>query len=120
MNPLHLHKHHDTDSSDDEYLYTIKDTSLNKHTGCPYAKVKIGGQSISLMVDTGASINVLDRNTFEKLKAVKLHPTKIKAYPFTSKQPVEFRGKFETMVESKSKYRIFLNRSLPLIEAAFD
>ena len=106
MNPLHLHKHHDTDSSDDEYMYTIKDTSLNKHTGCPYAKVKIGGQSISLMVDTGASINVLDRNTFEKLRAVKLHPTKIKAYPFTSKQPVEFKGKFETMVESKSKYCI--------------
>lgn len=31
-------------------------------------------------------------------------PTKVKAYPFNSKKPVEFRGMFETLIESKSRY----------------
>ena len=75
-----------------------------QNKGCPYVKVKIAGQLVSMMVDTGASINVLDQNTFEKLKEVELKPTKVKAYPFNSKKPVEFRGKFETLIESKSRY----------------
>ena len=43
-----------------------------------------------MMVDTGASINVLDQNTFEKLKEVDLKPTKVKAYPFNPILPGQF------------------------------
>ena len=87
-----------------EYTYTIRQKTPEQYKGCPYVKVKIAGQLVSMMVDTGASINVLDQNTFEKLKEVELKPTKVKAYPFNSKKPVEFRGKFETLIESKSRY----------------
>ena len=97
VKPLH---HSETDSSDEEYVYAVK----QKSTGCPTAKVYIGGSTIQIMIDTGASINVLDYEAFEKLNGIKLQPTKVQAFPFNTKQPVHFKGKFETLVESKKKY----------------
>ena len=97
VKPLH---HSETDSSDEEYVYAVK----QKSTGCPTAKVYIGGITIKIIIDTGASINVLDYAAFEKLNGIKLQPTKVQAFPFNTKQPVHLRGKFETLVESKKKY----------------
>ena len=99
VNPLHLFQHHDTYSDDHQYLYAITGQSSDMHTGSPYATVKIGGQSIPLMANTGASINMLNRHSIEKLKAGKLHPTQVKVYRFTSKELVESRGKFEMVLE---------------------
>ena len=104
VKPLQHHDDTDNESSAEEHTYTIRQKTPEQNKGCPYVKVKIAGQLVSMMVDTGASINVLDQNTFEKLKEVELKPTKVKAYPFNSKKPVEFRGKFETLIESKSRY----------------
>ena len=104
VKPLQHHDDTDNESSAEEYTYTIRQKTPEQNKGCPYVKVKIAGQLVSMMVDTGASINVLDQNTFEKLKEVELKTTKVKAYPFNSKKPVEFRGKFETLIESKSRY----------------
>ena len=92
--------HSESDSSEEEYMYAVK----QKSTGCPTAKVNIGGSTIKIMIDTGASINVLDQQAFDKLNGIKLQPTKVQAFPFNTKQPVHFEGKFETLVESKEKY----------------
>ncbi|XP_065058441.1 uncharacterized protein LOC135686185 [Rhopilema esculentum] len=55
------------------------------------------------LVDSGATINVIDADTFANLKNVKLLRTSTKAYPYQSKIPVEFLGKFESIIETKKK-----------------
>ena len=84
VKPLH---HAESDTSDDDYLYAVN----HKNTGCPTTKVNLAGKQISVMIDTGASINVLDDNTFQKLKDIKLEPTKVKALPFSTTQPVHVK-----------------------------
>ena len=83
MKPLH---HSETDSMNEEYVYAVK----QKPSGCPTAKVNIGGSTIQIMIDTGASINVLDHQAFEKLNGIKLQATKVQAFPFNTEQPVQF------------------------------
>ena len=56
------------------------------------------------MVDTGASINVLDRKTFSKMVDVTLDRTTTKAFPYNSSQPVQFIGKFQALVQTKKRY----------------
>ena len=89
-----------TQSSNDEYVYTIQ----QKSTGCPTTTISIAGKPIPIMIDTGASINVLDNTAFQQLEGIELRPTKVKAFAFSSKQPVCFKGKFEALVETKQKY----------------
>ncbi len=60
-------------SSDEEYLYTITDKKSDNKVN-----VTIGGSQIKIAVDTGATINVIDYNTFEKMKDVKLIRTRSK------------------------------------------
>ena len=96
----------DTDSSselDTQYCYA---TTTKKETEQPTTKVKIQGSKIKMTVDTGSTINVIDLDTFRKMDSVCLQPTNVKAYPFNSKKPVRFAGKFETLVESKRKFTL--------------
>ena len=104
VKPVQHHNDKDNESSSDEYMYAIQHKTMEQKKGCRYIKTKVGGQYVTMMVDTGASINVLDRNTFEKLTNIELKPTKVKAFPFNSKTPINFKGKFETLIESKARY----------------
>ena len=60
-----------------------------------------------MAVDTGPTINVIDYNTLEKMKDVKLTRTNMKAFAYSKKSPVEFIGKFEALIETKK--RIYSN-----------
>ena len=76
-------------SSDEEYLYTITDKKSDN-------KVNV----------TGATINVIDYSTFEKMKDVKLTRTNMKAFAYSKKSPVEFIGKFEALIETKKRMSV--------------
>ena len=52
-------------------------------------------------MDSFASINVIDGETFAKLQNAKLLHTSTKAYPYQCKKPVDFLGKFEEVIETK-------------------
>ena len=52
-------------SSDDEYLYTLNNDSTNTKT--PEVCVQLNGISIKMIVDMGASTDILDENTFSKI-----------------------------------------------------
>ena len=67
------------------------------------AWITVAGHKFKAIVDSGATINVIDSDTFANLKHVKLLPTSTKAYPYQSKIPVDFLGKFETLIESKKE-----------------
>ena len=86
-------------SSEDEYMYAI--SSACPRT--PQVWITVAGHKFKALVDSGATINVIDADTFANLKNVKLLRTSTKAYPYQSKIPVEFLGKFESIIETKKK-----------------
>ena len=90
----------DTDSSDNEYLYTLSQGKASK------VNVKICQHSFKATVDTGASINVIDQNTFAKMKGAKLQKTNIKAFGYNSTKPVNFLGKFEETIETRRRVTV--------------
>ncbi|CAB3998539.1 Transposon Tf2-9 poly [Paramuricea clavata] len=60
-------EHYNTGDSDDDYIYGIH--SLDKS---PRVNVTVGGHSFSTIVDTGATINVIDERTYKTLRAQEL------------------------------------------------
>ena len=59
-----------------------------------------------MTTDTGSSINVIGKNTFAKLRNIKLRPTSVKAYHFNSDKLVNMEGKFRALAESKHKFTV--------------
>ena len=49
------------DSEDPEYVWTLKNEKLNSFS------VKINGQSVKVLIDNGASVNLLDKHTYDNL-----------------------------------------------------
>ena len=58
------------------------------------------------MVDTGASINVIDKETFAKLPAITLEKMTTRAFAYDYQKPVTFIGKFDALMESQKRYAI--------------
>ncbi len=59
-----------------------------------------------MTIDTGSSINVIDKTTFASLQNLELKRTSVKAYPFNAEKPVKMEGKFRALVESKHKFTV--------------
>ena len=62
-------------SSDDEYLYVLRQDKTQVKT--PTVSLKIDDTIVEMIVDTGASTDILDEATFEKvnhLKHIELQP----------------------------------------------
>ena len=76
------------------------------NTTTPKVNVKICQHSFKATVDTGASINVIDQNTYAKLKGVELQRTSVKAFAYNSAKPVKFIGKFETTAETRKRIAV--------------
>jgi len=55
--------------------------------------------------NSGASINIIDESTFNKIKPRPLlAQTKIKVFPYQSKTPLQLKGTFNSLIESSSKF----------------
>ena len=63
----------------------------------------VAGHKFAITVDTAASINVMDQETFLKLKGISLHKTNVKAYTYNATKPVRFLGKFDALVETRRR-----------------
>ena len=70
--------------SDEEYLYTARSNQT------PKVNVKVCQHWFKATVDTGATINVVDQETFAKMVKPDLKKTSIKAFAFYAKSPVRF------------------------------
>ncbi|CAB4044653.1 Hypothetical predicted protein, partial [Paramuricea clavata] len=91
-------EHYNTGDSDDDYIYGIH--SLDKS---PRVNVTVDGHSFSTIVDTGATINVIDERTYKTLRGIFLQKTTMKAFAYNSTTPVPFLGKFTATVETRRK-----------------
>ena len=75
----------------------------------PKVNVKVCTHSFKATVDTGATINVIDHNTYAKMNKVnkpELKPTNIKAFAYTATKPVQFVGKFEAVIETRKRVTV--------------
>ena len=69
-----------------------------------YTHVKINDVTIRTNIDSGASVNIIDSNTFAKVtrqRNMKLMKSKINLFANAAKTPLDIRGYFEAAVESK-------------------
>jgi len=102
IKPLEADNENDSSASDD-YLYSLANSSLSYRKETPKTKVTVAGHKFAITVDTGASINVMDQETFLKLKGISLHKTNVKAYTYNATKPVRFLGKFDALVETRRR-----------------
>ena len=69
--------------------------------------IAINGMSVKFLIDTGSSIIIIDKNTFNRIQSkgrkVKLFKTKKKLYPYAS-DPIEMLGYFESLIENETRY----------------
>ena len=87
-------------SSDDEYVF-----ELGAAGKMPHAIVKIGDFPFDLIVDSGATVNVLDNTTFLKITAnrpITLSETRLKLFPYGSSTPLSIQGCFNAHVSHKN------------------
>lgn len=87
------------DESDDEQIFIIGNKLATIH-------VQIAGKSINMLIDSGASCNVIDSNTWKILKSnVKLNKCDRKVYAYGAKSPLHVIGKFDTNISINDQKR---------------
>ena len=75
---------HQSDSENPEYVLTFKNKKLNSFS------VKINGQSVKILIDSGASVNLLDKHTYDNLTPrAALKKISVKIYPYGSEKPMK-------------------------------
>ena len=86
-------------SSDDEYSYSCVNA---KQTKMPTAKVKINNVNVTMIIDTGASVNIIDEQTFARVNAnknIRMQRTCTKIFAYGSEQHLPALGKFEMTIK---------------------
>ena len=77
---------------------------MNSNKRAPHTEVKIADVPIKTIVDTGASVNILNSRTYNRIKtAIPLKPTATKVYPYSTDKPLPLLGETAMPVESKAK-----------------
>ncbi|CAB4003757.1 Hypothetical predicted protein [Paramuricea clavata] len=94
-------------SSEDEYIiYTVNTSSVVASKDNLTAKLKINRTNFRALIDTVASINIIDEPTFQHLckqKPIKIHRSKARIYAYAAQSPLPILGVFEEIIESKTK-----------------
>ena len=82
-----------------EYVYTV-----NKSPNCqPTCSVEIEGQRINMMIDSGASVNLIDESTYMKLsphEERRLQRSERRIYSYGSSVPLQILGTFMTSIKT--------------------
>lgn len=84
------------ESSNDEYLFTLGNS--NKRV-----PIKINGQEVPMIIDSGSTVNVLDANSFGLLTKscpVKLFESRVQVFPYGADTPLPVKGSFTAMISS--------------------
>ena len=70
----------------------------------PQARLKIYNTNVNFLIDSRATINILDPRDFQAMSQhykILVTPTRTKVKAFGSGRPIELSGKFDAVVESK-------------------
>lgn len=99
VRPVKADEENDNSSDSNSFAYTKQKR--------PKTSISPNGQRMQMTIDTGSSINVIDKNTLQKLGNIQLQSTSVNAYPLNSKTPVKMEGKFQVLAESKQAYTCY-------------
>ena len=83
-----MNKVNENESSDEGEVYTF---SLSTKTlkDKPLFKIKVHDMPVTIMADSGESINILDEKEYRRLPSCpKLEPSSVKIYGYQSKVPL--------------------------------
>lgn len=92
-------------SSDDEYLYTLEQGALSAKTLT--IPVQVSGVTVDMIIDTGASADILDETTFNEINRshkIQLQPPTKRLFAYGSKSQFAVLGKFEATIAFKSNH----------------
>ncbi len=85
-----------SESSNDEYCYSVRRESEKT----PKSTVLINNKPVKLLVDTGASVNILDEAAYKSVGTPKLTRRHLpKLLPYGGGNALEIKGKCELLVE---------------------
>ena len=91
-----------SERDEDEYAFTV-----NSVTSPEKIDVTVGGVVVEMLIDSGASTNVIDKNLWSKLKQDKIkcvsRKSDKKLYAYGSKQPLNVLGTFSALVRVEGK-----------------
>ena len=84
-----------------EYVYTVNYIDNKKP---PMCEVQINGKAVEMIIDTGASVNLLDEKTFRRINCgnTALKPAHTKIYSYGSKAPLPLLGTLSATVTSSN------------------
>ena len=89
--------------SEEDYVYTVE----NKSDPKTRAKIRVNSVEINFIVDTGATVDVIDSKTYDRLKSsVKLCKSTTKIFAYGSTKPLPLKGEFQATVESNKRYTV--------------
>ena len=90
-----------SDTDDEEYLYTVNSEQQKTPKTC----IKINNVYVNMVVDTGASIDIIDEPTFaalQKSARIKLQQSKTRIFAYGAANGLSVIGKFDATLESKA------------------
>ena len=86
-------------SSDDEYMYALNmDAPVSK---VPTVSVQISGTTVNMIIDTGASIDILDEPTYNKVHQhnnILLTPSLKRLFSYGSSTQLKVLGSFQSLI----------------------
>ena len=90
-----------SERDEDEYAFTVNSATSEK------IDVTVGGVVVAMLIDSGASTNVIDKNLWSKLKQDKIkcvsRKSDKKLYAYESKQPLNVLGTFSALAKVEGK-----------------
>ena len=96
----------DWSDNDDNYVFSLKPVSGSRSQH-PIAKVFIQGTRVSMIIDSGSSVNILDEKQWLMMKnRPTLKPSKTLLFAYGSKKPICIIGEFESIIESTKKIAV--------------
>jgi hypothetical protein len=95
-----------SDDSDEEYSYSVtvsgEVNSVSNNT--PRINIKVNDVSCKVLLDTGASVNILDEDTYRKVGTPVLEKKNTpRLLPYGGGQPLKVLGKCELVIETTDK-----------------
>ena len=96
-----LDKHQPNNDEEEEYEYVY---TVNKSPDCPpTCLIEIEGQRLDIMIDTGASVNLIDETTYRKInrhRGQRLKKAERYIYSYGSSAPLPILGTFVTTIKT--------------------
>ena len=96
--PLHTASAHSSD--EDEYVFSVQQSQCKT----PQVNVSINGVSCSFLADSGASVNIMDQESYLKLTPLKLSTANTGVFAYGSQKSLPVIGKFTAKVIFKTQH----------------